>query len=177
MFESAGDEDIFRENQKHLNFPSFQPRVTSKMDRILNGLGDMEYLQRGEVMDVHSNRKVNVDNFSVNRIISVNPSMNIEYLVTNSKIDKVSGSYCRYTSLLPNQRGLYQLLLMMFYPYLTVRPDEGSNFYNIIKLRKKVKINVGFHLSNKDLEKINKVRDTVRRFLNLSTDFTEEEVK
>lgn len=56
------------------------------MSKMLNDLGDLELIQKGEVMDMYSNRKVVVDSFSVNRVISVNQKTNLEYLVTNSKV-------------------------------------------------------------------------------------------
>lgn len=101
---------------------------------------------------MYSNRKVNIDSFSINRVISLDPTSNIEYLVTNSKVERTSGSYCRYTSMLPSQLGLYQLLLLTFYPYLSIKADEKAHHYESIRLRKKIKINIGFTLTNKDVE-------------------------
>ena len=108
-------------------------------------------LHRGEVMDMYSNRKVSIDAFSINRVISLNPAANVEYVVTNSKVERTSGSYCRYTCMLPNQLGLYQLLLLTFYPYLSIKADEKGHHYESIRLRKKAKINIGFALTNKDI--------------------------
>lgn len=60
--------------------------------------------------------------------------------------------------MLPDQLGLYQIMLLVFYPYISLRPDDDSNYYDNIRLRKKTKIKIGFPLTNSDIEKANSIR-------------------
>ena len=53
--------------------------------------------------------------------------------------------------MLPDQLGLYQIMLLAFYPYISLRPDDNCNYYDNIRLRKKTKIKIGFPLTNSDI--------------------------
>lgn len=116
-------------NQAHLNFQIGGGRKLSKITSTLNAIGDIEFLNHGEVMDMYTNRKMTIDSLSINRVVSVKSSSSHLFLVTNSKHERNSGSYCRYTCMLPDQLGLYQILLLCFYPYLLIKADDKRSFY------------------------------------------------
>ena len=78
-----------------------------QLTRTLNALGDVEFMNQAEAVDVYTNRRMRIDNLSVNRVISMKDCNDNLYLVTNTKHERSAGSYCRYTCLLPNKLGLY----------------------------------------------------------------------
>ena len=77
------------------------------LNQVLPHLGDIDYMEEGNIGEFYKDQKINIDNFSMNRIVGVAPEPSksfpsYRYLITNTIIQQSTRLNCRYTSLLPD---------------------------------------------------------------------------
>ena len=130
-------------------------------------LGEITVLHEASTSDFYMRTPINIDPYTVNRLIVCGSSNDTAYLVTNSKTDKVSSINCSYTCMLPRMKGACPLTLLVFSHYASVTTDRKGLRYESVKVKKRFEVKLDFNLMKDDMENINVLRDLLKKFYSL----------
>ena len=137
------------------------------MNQVLPHLGDIDYMEEGNVGEFYKDQKINIDNFSINRIVGVAPEPSksfpsYRYLITNTIIQQSTRLNCRYASLLPDIPHLEIILHLLFYPFVVLLPDKKLTRYDGINLKKKSKVKINYELTDEEIIEANLIRSVIK---------------
>jgi len=96
---------------------------------VLASLGEITVLHEASTSDFYMRTPINIDPYTVNRLVLCANSNEAAYLVTNSKTDKVSSMNCGYTCMLPAYKGACPIILLVFSHYASVTTDRKGLRY------------------------------------------------
>ena len=93
---------------------------------------------------------VQIDNYSLNRVVNVNEGASFKYLITNNIEKKSSRMMARYSSLLPLNIPYFEAVSnLLFYPFASLTTTKDKSRYDFIILsKKKHRIPIKYCLKN-----------------------------